>query len=164
MLCVNCWQFYILWVAFYGECVYPMHGRRMYCMSSSVCMARGLCSQRNGSIINYSLAGNTLVLISNNKICWHNSWMQKQNTYLLHFWSIQSTHIRPKRWTYSMALNTVIKHNGPLPPVVLMHITFTLCSVFSVFEFFECTALTTYLFLRVSQSLRVSFKGTVSPN
>lgn len=134
MLCFNCWQFYILSGLLWG-CVYPMHGRRMYCMSSSVCMARGLCSQRNGSIINYSLAGNTLVLISNNKICWHNSWMQKQNTYFLHFWSTQSTHIRPKRWTYSMALNRVIRHNGALPPVVLMHITFTLYSVFCISVF-----------------------------
>lgn len=48
-------------------CVYPVQGRNMYCMCSSVSIVRGLCSNRGGSIIDYSLAGNILLLISNKK-------------------------------------------------------------------------------------------------
>lgn len=73
----------------------------------------GLCSSRDGPIINYSLPGNTLVLTSNNKISRRERQTQRQkNICLLHFWGSKSAHIREQWWIY-MPLPTIMRRNVP---------------------------------------------------
>lgn len=60
--------------------------RHMCCMCPTVCVMRGLRSNRDSPIINYSLAGITLALISNNKISWHDRLTAAKDVRSLQFW------------------------------------------------------------------------------
>lgn len=103
---------------FMGMCVFlcvsvfRTPGRHiLYSTCSSVCIMRGLCSSRDGPIINYSLPGNTLVLTSNNKISRGERQRQK-NICLLHLWRNKSAHNGEQRWIY-MPLPTITRRNVP---------------------------------------------------